>query len=510
MDVVLLSRLQFALTIMFHYLFPPLTIGMGVVLVYLEGMFLRTGAAIYETAARFWTKIFALNFAVGVATGIVMEFQFGTNWAVYSRFVGDVFGSALAAEGIFAFFLESGFLAVLVFGWDRVGPRMHFFSTVMVALGSIFSSVWIVVANSWQQTPAGHHLVQVARGGANLLRAEITDFWALVFNPSTVHRLVHVWLGSFIVGAFFIMSISAWYLLKRRHEDFARRSFGGALLLGTLASLGALVSGHFQSRNVYRYQPAKLAAFEAQFTSGRGDFTLFGLPDEAAHRVHYDVALPGVLSFLLFDDFSTPVLGLDRVRPEDRPPVLVPFASYHLMIGLGSAFIALTLLAALLRWRGRLFATRWLLWVFVFAVGGAVLANQLGWVAAEVGRQPWIVQPPVVRGADGAPALDADGYLRYETATLEQPDGTRREVVAGLRTADAVSEVVTGSQVLGSMVLFGLIYLLLGALWIVVLNHKIQAGPEPGPAPGGPGLAAAAGSLLGHRASMTDDREAGA
>jgi cytochrome d ubiquinol oxidase subunit I len=508
MDVVLLSRLQFALTIMFHYLFPPLTIGMGVVLVYLEGMFLRTGEAIYETAARFWTKIFALNFAVGVGTGIVMEFQFGTNWAVYSRFVGDVFGSALAAEGIFAFFLESGFLAVLVFGWDRVGPRMHFFSTVMVALGSVFSSIWIVVANSWQQTPAGHHLVQVARGGAGLLRAEITDFWALVFNPSTVHRLVHVLLGSFIVGAFFIMSISAWYLLKRKHEDFARRSFGGALLLGALASLGALVSGHFQSRNVYRHQPAKLAAFEAQFTTGRGDLTLFGLPDAVAGRVRHQVAVPGGLSFLLFDDFHTPVLGLDRVRPEDRPPVLVPFASYHLMIGLGSAFIALTLLASFLHWRNRLFETRWLLWVFVFAVAGAVAANQLGWVAAEVGRQPWIVQPPIVRGPDGAPTLDANGYLRYETVTLDQADGSRREVVAGLRTTDAVSEVVTRSQVLGSMVLFGLIYLLLGALWIVVLNHKIQTGPEPPTAPRTPDLAAAAGSLLGHRASMTDDGEA--
>jgi cytochrome d ubiquinol oxidase subunit I len=512
MDVVLLSRLQFALTIMFHYLFPPLTIGMGVVLVYLEGMFLRTGEPIYETAARFWTKIFALNFAVGVATGIVMEFQFGTNWAVYSRFVGDVFGSALAAEGIFAFFLESGFLAVLVFGWDRVGPKMHLFSTAMVALGSIFSSIWIVVANSWQQTPAGYHLVQVARGGADLLRAEITDFWALVFNPSTVQRLVHVWLASFIVGAFFIMSISAWYLLRRRHEEFARRSFGGALLLGTLASLGALVSGHSQARNVYRHQPAKLAAFEAQFTTGRGDLSLFGLPDEIAGRVRYAVAVPGGLSFLLFDDFHASVLGLDRVRPEDRPPVLIPFASYHLMVGLGTAFVALTLVAAYLRWRGRLFETRWLLWVFVFAVGGAVAANQLGWVAAEVGRQPWIVQPPIVRGPDGAPALDADGYLRYQTALVRQPDGTQREVVAGLRTANAVSEVVSSTQVLTSMVLFGLIYLLLGALWIVVLDHKIRAGPEPGPAAArqGPDLAGAAGSLVGHQASMTDDRGGGA
>src|SRR5215468_2630988 len=229
-DVVFLSRLQFALTIMFHYLFPPLTIGMGVVLVYLEAMFLWKRELIYETAARFWTSLYAVSFAVGVATGIVMEFQFGTNWAVYSRFVGDVFGSALAAEGIFAFFLESGFLAVLVFGWDRVGPKFHFFATLMVALGSIFSSIWITIANSWQQTPAGHHIVPMMRDGKPWVvdgmpvrRAEIVDFWAMVFNPSSVERLIHVWIGCFILGAFFIMSISAWYILRRRHEEFARR-----------------------------------------------------------------------------------------------------------------------------------------------------------------------------------------------------------------------------------------------------------------------------------------------
>src|SRR5436309_7101865 len=193
-DVILLSRLQFAVTIMFHYLFPPLTIGIGIVLVYLEAMFLWKREAIYETAARFWTSLYAVSFAVGVATGIVMEFQFGTNWANYARYVGDVFGSALAAEGIFAFFLESGFLAVLVFGWDRVSRGMHFFATLMVALGSIFSAVWIVVANSWQHTPAGFEV----RDG----RAVITDFWAMVFNPSSVDRLVHTLLGAFILGAF--------------------------------------------------------------------------------------------------------------------------------------------------------------------------------------------------------------------------------------------------------------------------------------------------------------------
>src|SRR5262245_53673866 len=231
MDVLTLSRLQFAFTIMFHYIFPPLTIGLGIVMVYLEGMYLKTREPIYETAARFWTKIFGLNFAIGVVTGIVMEFEFGTNWAVYSRYVGDVFGSALAAEGIFAFFLESGFLSLLLFGWDRVGPKMHFFATVMVSIGSIFSSVWITVANSWQQTPAGHVIREHTVNGITFRRAEIVDFWELVFNPSSVNRLVHVWIGAFILGAFFVMSISAWYVLKKRHVDFAERSFKGALLL---------------------------------------------------------------------------------------------------------------------------------------------------------------------------------------------------------------------------------------------------------------------------------------
>src|SRR5262245_21049114 len=216
-DTFTLSRVQFALTIMFHYLLPPLSIGLGVLLVLMEGLYLRTRDPQYHAMTRFWVGIFAINFAVGVATGIVMEFQFGTNWSRYSRFVGDVFGSALAAEGIFAFFLESGFLAVLVFGWDRVSPRMHFFATCMVALGSMFSAIWIVIANSFMQTPAGYEIVMSETGR----RAVVTDFWAVVFSPSSVERLVHVILGAWILGAFFVMSISAWYLLKSRHEDFA-------------------------------------------------------------------------------------------------------------------------------------------------------------------------------------------------------------------------------------------------------------------------------------------------
>ncbi len=473
MDPILLSRIQFGLTIAFHYIFPPLTIGMGIVLVWLEGNYLRTRKPIYAQAARFWTKIFALNFAIGVATGIVMEFQFGTNWATYSRFVGDVFGSALAAEGIFAFFLESGFLAVLVFGWNRVGPRMHFFSTLMVALGSIFSSVWIVVANSWQQTPAGHHFVQVVRDGVPLMkdgvpvmRAEILDFWQMVFNPSTMHRLVHVWLGAFIMGAFFIMSISAFYLLRRRHEDFARRSFDGALILATVSSIAILVSGHFQADNVYEHQPAKMAAFEGHFETGPGDLSLFGVPNVAGDKVYLDLAIPGGLSLMLHGDPQAEVVGLDRFRHEDRPSVLLSFVSYHVMIAIGFAFIGLTVLASILRLRNQLYSQRWLLLVFVVAVILPILSNEMGWGAAEFGRQPWIVHPPVEWTADGDLVVGPDGTVVYDE---EQ----------ALRTADAVSPALRGSQVLGSVIGFGLIYLGLLAVWLFVLDRKIRQGPEP-------------------------------
>lgn len=501
-EVLLLSRLQFAFTIMFHYLFPPLAIGLGVVLVYLDGMSLRSANPVYEKAAKFWTGIFALNFAVGVASGIVMEFEFGTNWATYSRFVGDVFGSALAAEGIFAFFLESGFLAVLVFGWNRVGPRMHFFSTCMVAAGAFFSSIWIVVANSWQQTPAGHRIAPVLRDGAPLLidgvpvmRAEIVDFWAMVLNPSSLQRLIHVWIGCLIMGGFFAMSISAWYLLKGRHREFAERSFKGALVMTTLASLAALASGHLQARNVYEHQPAKLAAFEGHFETGRGDLTLFGIPDGETGSVRHALAIPGGLSFMLFDDFRTPVVGLDRFRPQDRPPLLIPFASWRLMVGLGTGFVALTLLACFFLWRGSLFRQRWLLWIFVFAVLGAVAANQAGWAAAEVGRQPWIVHPPVPRDETGALLLSDDGLVHYAEEL-------------GLRTSEALSPVVGAGQVRGSMAMFGLIYTLLFAVWIYVLNDKIQKGPEVGEREAVPeeetGLLAAAARRPGRGDSLTE------
>ena len=437
LDPLVLSRIQFALTIMFHYLFPPLTIGLGALIVGLEGAYLRTKDPQYEAAAKFWTKLFAVNFGMGVATGIVMEFEFGTNWAAYSRFVGDVFGSALAAEGIFAFFLESGFLAVLVFGWDRVGAKMHFFAAVMVFLGSVFSSIWIVVANSWMQTPTGFHLV----GEGMTMRAEITDFWAMVFNPSSVVRLLHVWTGSFILGGFFALSIAAWYLLQGKHLDFAQKTFKGALILATAASLGALATGHLSADVVAEHQPVKIAAFEGHFETGPGTLYLFGWPDTATGET-VGIGIPGGLSFLTHGRFTAPLPGLYDTPHADWPNVGLVFQTYHAMVALGVFFIALTLLSCFFWWRGTLFEHRWLLWTFVVAVLGAYAANQLGWVSAEAGRQPWVVY----------------GLLR---------------------TSEAHSESVTGPMVLSSIVMFGVIYTLLFAVWVLVMNSKIQHGPEP-------------------------------
>lgn len=437
MDVLTLSRIQFAFTIAFHYLFPPLSIGLGLILVVMEGLFLGTRNPVYHQMARFWTRVFGLIFAIGVATGIVMEFEFGTNWATYSRYVGDVFGSALAAEGIFAFFLESGFLALLLFGWDRVGPKLHFFATCMVALGAHFSAVWIIVANSWQQTPAGFHVV----GEGIKARAEITDFWAMVFNPSSMDRLSHTVCGAWQAGAWMVISVSAWYLLKGRHLDFAKRSLKIGLVVALAASLLQLSTGHDSAVGVSQNQPAKLAAFEALYQTGPAPLYLFGWVDNQGQQVRFGVAIPGLLSYLIYGDGSKPVTGLDAFAPGDRPPVNLVFQMYHAMIAIGMGLIALALLSVVQWGRGRLFEQRWLLGLLVAAVMGPQLANQLGWASAEVGRQPWIVY----------------GLLR---------------------TSDALSKVVGSGAVLSSLILFSAIYALLFAVFLFLLNHKIQHGPE--------------------------------
>jgi cytochrome d ubiquinol oxidase subunit I len=437
MDVLTLSRLQFALTIAFHYLFPPLSIGLGLLLVIVEGLWLATKKPLYHQMARFWTKVFALTFAIGVATGIVMEFEFGTNWATYSRYVGDVFGSALAAEGIFAFFLESGFLAVLLFGWDKVGPKVHFLATCMVALGAHFSAIWIVVANSWMQTPAGFHIV----GGGLEARAEITDFWAMVFNPSSMDRLNHTLAGAWQAGAWLMVSVGAWYLLRRCHRDFALASVKIGLGVALIAAVFSLITGDASARGVARNQPAKLAAFEGLWeTTAHAPLHVVGWVDEKNERTR-GLAMPGMLSWLAYGDAARPVTGLDAIPPADRPPVNFSFQLFHLMVAVGFGMIALAGWAGFALWRGRLEDSRLLLWLLTFSVLGPQIANQAGWWAAEVGRQPWIV---------------------YNL----------------LRTSEALSAVVTANQVAASMVMFMLVYLLLFAVFLFLLNDKIKHGPD--------------------------------
>lgn len=438
MDALTLSRWQFGLTIGFHYLFPVLSIGLGFLLVIMEGMYLKTGRDLYQQMTRFWVKIFGLIFALGVATGIVMEFQFGTNWSNYSRYVGDVFGSALAAEGIFAFFLESGFLALLLFGWNRVSKRMHFFSTVMVALGAHFSAIWIVVANSWQQTPAGHQIVQ--HGDA--MRAEIVDFWAMVFNPSFIDRIWHVYMGAWQAGAFFVLSVSAWYLLKNRHIDFAKISLRIGLVFAAIASLLQLVSGHESAVGVAANQPAKMAAFEAHYeASAPGDLWLFGWVDDEQQSVRYGLAVPGMLSYFIYGDMDHSVTGLNSFPRDERPPVNLVFQAYHAMVGIGTLLILVSWLGLYFLWRKRLWQKRWYLYVLVFSVMLPQAANQLGWFSAEVGRQPWVVY----------------GLLK---------------------TSEGISPSVKGGEVMTSIILFGLVYIMLFVLFVYLLNEKIQHGPE--------------------------------
>ncbi|EMI52511.1 cytochrome ubiquinol oxidase subunit I [Rhodopirellula sallentina] len=452
MDVEILSRLQFAGTIMFHYLFPPLSIGLGLQLFLCELAYFRTKDLAWEAAARFWTRVFAVNFAMGVATGIVMEFEFGTNWAAYSRFVGDVFGSALAAEGIFAFFLESGFLAVLVFGWDRVGPKMHLFSTLMVFLGSMFSAVWIVVANSWQQTPSGYHIVWHDVQGEMMPRAEVTDFWAMVFNPSSVDRLTHTLIGAFVLGAFFVASVCSFYLLRNRHLEISKRCLSIALPSALLFTLLAAATGHDSAQKLVETQPAKLAAMEAHFhTSDEPTgLTLFGWPDTENETVRFGIEIPYLLSLMVYNDPTKPVPAMDQIPEDERPPVWLPFQTFHLMVGLGTLMILIAGSSCWFWYRGSYSTRRGVLWAMVAMPVVAMTANQAGWITAEVGRQPWIVYPSVQDGVE----------------------------MMGLRTADGLSESVTAEQVLSSIILFGVIYSMLFAVWIFVLNHKIQHGPE--------------------------------
>jgi len=437
MDVEILARIQFAFTIAFHYIYPPLSIGIGLIMVIMEGLYLKTGKKEYEVLTRFWLKIFAITFGIGVATGIIMEFEFGTNWAVYSRYVGDIFGSALAAEGLFAFGLESTFLGILIFGWNRVSPRVHFISTIGVFLGSMFSAVWIVVANSWQQTPAGYHIV----GEGFNARAEVTDFWAMVFNPSSVDRIIHVWQGAFLAGAFMVLSVHAYYIRKGKFVELSKIAFKIALVVATVVSFTQLISGHSSADGVAVNQPAKLAAMEGHYEkSAPADLYLLGWVDNEKQEVT-GLGVPGGLSFLVHQDFNEPITGLNAFPKEDQPSqVNAVFQFYHIMISIGMFLIALSFYACFLWWKGKLFETKWILWIFSFSVLLPQIANQAGWFAAEMGRQPWIVY----------------GHLR---------------------TSEGFSQEVSANQIVFSLVLFLVVYSLLFLLFLYSLNKKIKHGP---------------------------------
>ena len=435
METEILARIQFALTIAFHYIYPPLSIGLGLLMVIFKGIYLRTGKVEYNTLARFWTRIFSLTFGIGVATGIVMEFEFGTNWATYSRYVGDIFGSALAAEGVFAFALESTCLGIVLFGWNKIKPVWHFLATLGVFLGSMCSAVWIVIANSWQQTPAGY----VVAGEGMQAKAVITDFWAMVFNPSSVDRIWHVWQGAFLAGIFLVLSVHAWYLLKGRHVEISKKAFKVTLIVGTIFSLLQLASGHSSAEGVAKNQPEKLAAMEGHFRTEPADLYLFGWVDKK-NEVTHGVKIPNGLTYIIHYDTETPVIGLDQYPMEDRPgQVNAVFQFYHIMVAIGMFLIALTVFASFLLWRGKLYDKRWLLRIFVWAVILPQIGNQVGWFAAEMGRQPWIV---------------------YKL----------------LRTSDALSKAVTAHQILFAIILFTIVYTILFILFIYLLKKKIVHG----------------------------------
>lgn len=437
MDVVLLSRIQFAVTVAYHFLFVPLSIGLGLVLVLAERRYYRSGKAEDKAASDFWIRIFTATFAVGVATGISMEFAFGTNWATYSRFVGDIFGAPLAAEGLFAFFLESTFLAVLLFGRHRVSKKFFYVSAWLVWCGSLLSALWIIIANSWMQSPAGYKIVQTAAGP----KAQLTDFFAAGFNPTTLPRYAHTIDALLMMGGFTAMAIAAYYLRKGVHKDFARKTMATGAAIAAIFTVLMLPAGHWQAVSVVDNQPSKLAAFEGHWEDGPVPLGIIGYVDEANGKT-VGIEIPGGVNVLAGDFSRTKSYpGLNSFAPEDRPPLQLTYQTYHTMILLWGAMLLVSLAAWWLDRKGALENKRGLLTLIMWSPILPMLAIQLGWAAAEVGRQPWIVW-------------------------------------GELRTLDAISKAVPAGEVLLSLVLFTAFYTLLYVAWARVVVKFIKKGPD--------------------------------
>lgn len=437
MDAVLLARLQFAMTVGFHFLFPPLTIGLAWMLVIIEAIGWKKKDEVYSSIGKFFGKVLGLIFAVGVASGIVMEFQFGTNWAEYSKFVGDIFGAPLAAEGVFAFFLESTFLGLYIFGRERVSKGVHWFSILMVAVGSTISAFWILVANSWQQTPAGY----IVQNG----RAELLNFWEAVFNPSTLPRFFHTFFAALISGSFLMTGIAAYWLVREKHLNVAKRTIKFSLIFGLIVSLLELFPfGHEHAKQVARTQPEKFAALQGLYTSqeGAAALVIFAVPGEEPPKLHVPIEIPGLLSWLAFGDVNAKIQGINEFPKDEIPPLFLTFVSYHNMVVLGVYFIFITALSTYFLIKNKLFNKKKLLRILIWSTPLPLIACQLGWITAEVGRQPWIV---------------------YKL----------------MKTKDAVSITVSTGELLFSILLFALIYLLLFSIFLYLLFRKVKQGPEP-------------------------------
>lgn len=385
-DAVLLSRLQFAFVICFHFIFPAFTIGLASFLTVLNGLWLLTGKDIYGALFRYWIKIFAINFGMGVVSGIVMSYQFGTNWAVFADKAGPVIGPLMGYEVLTAFFLEAGFLGVMLFGRDRVGPRLHLFATAMVAVGTLISATWIIAVNSWMQTPQGFGINEVGQFVPE-------DWWKIVFSPSFPYRVTHTVLAAYLTTAFAVGAVSAWHLLKGRTESGVRISFSMAMWMAALVTPLQIYVGDAHGRNTLDHQIVKLLAIEGDFDPqpGGAHLVLFGFPSNEEARVRFQIAIPHIGSLILKHDWNAPMPGLTDYPKEDWPPVIIPFLSFRLMVGMGLLMLIIGWWSLWARFRGRLYEARWLHRMAVVMGPSGFITVIAGWVTTEVGRQPWTV-----------------------------------------------------------------------------------------------------------------------
>lgn len=435
MDVLSLSRFQFAMTAIFHFIFVPLTLGLSILVAYMESRYVATRDEQYLRMTWFWGKLFLVNFALGVVTGLTMEFQFGMNWAEYSKYVGDIFGVPLAIEATVAFFLESTFIGLWIFGWDRVSPKMHAAAMWIVAFATNMSALWILLANGWMQNPVGY----VLRNN----RAELVDFVAFMTNGYGWLKFLHTIFAGYVVAAFFVMGISAWHILRKSNLSFFKASFRIAAFFGLATSFLLIAIGDFHGAEVARTQPSKLAAIESVWETQRGvPFYLILVPDSRNERNSVELlGIPKMVSLLAFKDANAEIKGLKDIPRNERPPVGETFFSFRFMVGLGFLFLLLTTLAAFLSWRDRLEANPLFLRVMLYAIPLPYLAAQLGWIVAEVGRQPWIVY-------------------------------------GVLKTKDAVSRGIEPVQVIVSIAGFLIFYGLLGMIDIYLLAKIAKKGPD--------------------------------